>query len=98
MIYREHGNVDDAINAFNKGLHAKVKTPDQKMALTYEIGDCYEERRSVDQALYYFQRVARMEPGVRRHARVRGRARAAPRALSPSGQARGQGGGRGDRR
>ncbi len=62
MIYREHGNVDGAITAFIHGLHAKVKNPDQEMALTYEIGDCYEERRSADQALYYFQRVARMNP------------------------------------
>jgi len=61
-IHREQGNTDAAIDAFIRGVRAQAKTPDQEVALTYEIGDCYEERRAPDQALYYFQRVARMNP------------------------------------
>jgi tetratricopeptide (TPR) repeat protein len=62
MIYREQGNVDAAIDSFIRGLKARVKTPEQELALTYEIGDCYDTLRQGDQALYYFQRVARMAP------------------------------------
>lgn len=62
MIYLQLGNVDAGIDAFIRGLHASVKTRDQELALTYEIGDAYEARRAPDQALYYFQRVARIEP------------------------------------
>jgi hypothetical protein len=57
------GNIDAAIDSLIRGLHARVKTPDQEVALTYEIGDCHEALRQVDQALYYFQRAARMSPG-----------------------------------
>ncbi len=67
MIHREQGNADAAIGSFIRGLHAQVKTPDQETALTYEIGDCYEERRQTDQALYYFQRVSRANPGYVDH-------------------------------
>ena len=66
-IHREQGNADAAISSYIRGLHAQVKTPDQETALTYEIGDCYEERRQTDQALYYFQRVARANPSYPDH-------------------------------
>jgi tetratricopeptide (TPR) repeat protein len=83
MIYREQGNVDAAIQAFDRGLAAPVKTPEQEVALTYEIGDCYEERRAVDQALYYFQRVSRMSPG---YADMRGSVSERIRRLEPAPQ------------
>jgi tetratricopeptide (TPR) repeat protein len=62
MIHRERGDLDAAITAFGKGLQAQVKTREQELFLTYEVGDCYEAGRGTDQALYYFQRVARAEP------------------------------------
>ena len=86
MIHREQGNTDAAIDAFIRGLRAQVKTPDQEIALTYEIGDCYEERRATDQALYYFQRVARMNPA---YDDLRGsdrRSRSPPRARADAQQ------------
>src|SRR5262249_36816940 len=61
-IYIQLGGIDAAIDAFIRGLHATVKTREQELALTYEIGDCYQNRNAPDQALYYFQRVARMNP------------------------------------
>ncbi|MFT3767726.1 MAG: tetratricopeptide repeat protein [Minicystis sp.] len=81
VIHRQLGNVDAAIDAYIRGLHAQVKTRDQELALTYEIGDCYEERRATDQALYYFQRVVRMEPG---YADMRGSAAERVRRLEPA--------------
>lgn len=62
MIHMQLGNVEAAIDAFIRGLHASVKTREQELALTYEIGDAYESRGANDQALHYFQRVARIDP------------------------------------
>jgi tetratricopeptide (TPR) repeat protein len=85
VIHRQLGNVDAAIDAYIRGLHAQAKTREQELALTYEIGDCYEERRASDQALYYFQRVLRMEPG---YADMRGSAAERVRRLEPAPVAR----------
>ncbi len=81
MIYLQLGNVDAGIDAFIRGLHASVKTREQELALTYEIGDSYEARRATDQALYYFQRVARIDPG---YADMRGSVAERIRRLEPS--------------
>jgi tetratricopeptide (TPR) repeat protein len=64
-IHLQMGNIDPAIDAFIRGLHASVKTREQELALTYEIGECYQTRNAPDQALYYFQRVARIDPAYR---------------------------------
>jgi tetratricopeptide (TPR) repeat protein len=81
MIHRELGNVDAAIDAFIHGLRAPAKTREQELALTYEIGDCYESVRATDQALYYFQRVLRAEPG---YSDMRGSAAERVRRLEPA--------------
>lgn len=65
MLHMDLGNVDAAIDAFIRGLHSTVRTQDQELALTYEIGNAYETRQNVEQALYYFQRVARIDPSYR---------------------------------
>ncbi len=65
MLHMQLGNMDAAIDAFIRGLHAPVRTQDQELALTYEIGNAYEQRQNTEQALYYFQRVARLNPGYR---------------------------------
>lgn len=61
-IYLQLGGMDSAIDAFIRGLHSSIKTREQELALTYEIGECYQSRNAPDQALYYFHRVARLEP------------------------------------
>lgn len=81
VIQRQNGSVDAAIDAFIAGLHAQVKTREQELQLTYEIGDCYEERRAADQALYFFQRVVRMDPS---YADPRGSATERVRRLEPA--------------
>jgi tetratricopeptide (TPR) repeat protein len=63
MIHLSLGDVDAAIDAFIRGLHASHRTVDQELALTYEIGNAYEARGVPDQAVYYFQRAARIDPG-----------------------------------
>jgi tetratricopeptide (TPR) repeat protein len=85
VIHRQLGNIDAAIDAYIGGLHAQIKTREQELALTYEIGDCYEERRATDQALYYFQRVLRADPGYND---MRGSAADRVRRLEPAPAAR----------
>ena len=63
MIHLSLGDVDAAIDAFIRGLHASHRTIDQELALTYEIGNAYEAQGVTDQALYYFQRAAHIDPG-----------------------------------
>jgi tetratricopeptide (TPR) repeat protein len=65
MMNMEHGNIDQAIDAFLRGLASSHKSAEQEMALTYEIGNAYEIRGNRDQALYYFQLVARLDPNYR---------------------------------
>lgn len=65
MLHLSNGNLDGAIDAFIRGLHATEKTPEQELALTYEIGNAYEMRNNLEQAVYYFQLVARTDPSYR---------------------------------
>lgn len=65
MIHMEQGNIEQAIDAFLLGLAAGQKTPEQEVQLTYEIGTAYEFRNNPEQALYYFQLVARIDPSYR---------------------------------
>jgi tetratricopeptide (TPR) repeat protein len=65
MLHLSNGNLDGAIDAFIRGLHATEKTPDQELALTYEIGNAYEMRNNFEQSVYYFQLVARTDPSYR---------------------------------
>jgi hypothetical protein len=65
MIQLERGNVNEAIDAFMRGLHAPDRTKDQEAALAYEIGAAYEVKKMLKQALEYFQRSARALPTFR---------------------------------
>lgn len=62
VTHIQMGNVDAGIDALIRGLHASHKTLEQELALNYEIANAYEMRGAPEQALYYFQRVARMNP------------------------------------
>jgi tetratricopeptide (TPR) repeat protein len=62
MIHRAQDNVDGAIEAFKKGLHAESKTPDQESSLYYELGDCWESKGDASEALYFFRKVAHRSP------------------------------------
>jgi tetratricopeptide (TPR) repeat protein len=62
MIHRSQGNVNGAIDAFIKGLHAEHKTSEQEVSLYYELGDAYESKGNGSEALYYFRKVAHRSP------------------------------------
>jgi len=65
MIQLERGNLNEAIDAFMRGLQAPNRTKDQEAALSYEIGAAYEVKKMIKQALDYFQRAARAVPSFR---------------------------------
>jgi tetratricopeptide (TPR) repeat protein len=65
MIHIERGNLNEAIDAFVRGLQSPERTKDQEAALSYEIGAAFEVKRMTKQALDYFQRVARLIPSYR---------------------------------
>src|SRR6476619_5860932 len=62
MIQRNKDNVNAAIDAFIKGLHAETKTSEQEVSLYYELGDAYESKGNAQEALYYFRKVAHRAP------------------------------------
>jgi tetratricopeptide (TPR) repeat protein len=62
MICRAQGDVNEAVEAFVKGLHAEHKTPEQELSLYYELGDAYESKGNGSEALYYFRKVGHRAP------------------------------------
>jgi len=64
-IHLERGKINEAIDAFMRGLQVPDRTRDQEAALSYEVGAAYEAKRMNKQALDYFQRCARLVPSFR---------------------------------
>jgi tetratricopeptide (TPR) repeat protein len=64
-IQLERGNLNEAIDAFIRGLQAPDRTREQEASLCYEIGAAYEVKRMNKQALEHFQRSARLVPTFR---------------------------------
>jgi tetratricopeptide (TPR) repeat protein len=65
MMYRERGELDRAAEAYVRGLNAKHKTVAQEMSLYYDLGTIYETKGDPDEAIYYYQRIARRDPTYR---------------------------------
>jgi len=65
MIQLERGKINEAIEAFMRGLAVPERTRDQEAALSYEVGAAYEAKKMTRQALDYFQRCARLVPSFR---------------------------------
>jgi tetratricopeptide (TPR) repeat protein len=65
MIQLERGRLNEAIEAFTRGLQAPDRTKEQEAALSYETGAAYEAKKVAKQALEYFQRAARLVPNFR---------------------------------
>jgi tetratricopeptide (TPR) repeat protein len=65
MIHLEHGELDRAAEAYVRALSAPSKTVEQEMSLYYDLGTVYEMKSKNQDALYYFQKIARRDPGYR---------------------------------
>ncbi len=64
-ILIERGNLNEAIEAFLRGLQVAERTREQEAALSYEVGAAYEAKKMTKQALEYLQRTARLVPSFR---------------------------------
>lgn len=65
LICLEQGRLEHAEGAYLRGLEAERKTVEQEMALYYDLGNVKEMRGLRDEALYYFKKIARRDPGFR---------------------------------
>jgi tetratricopeptide (TPR) repeat protein len=65
LIHLEQGELDKAAEAYVRALGAPQKTIDQEMSLYYDLGNVYEMKSGNAEALYYFQKIARRDPGYR---------------------------------
>ncbi len=65
MIHLEQNKLDEAAEAYIRGLDAQTKTVEQEMSLYYDLGNVYEMKRKNEDALYYFKKIARKDPGFR---------------------------------
>jgi tetratricopeptide (TPR) repeat protein len=65
MIHLEQGELDEAAEAYIRGLGTGQKTVDQEMSLYYDLGIVYEMKNSPSEASYYFKKIARRDPGYR---------------------------------
>ena len=65
MVYLEQGQLDRAAESYVRALGASNKTVEQEMNLYYDLGTVYEMKQKSQDALYYFQKIARRDPGYR---------------------------------
>lgn len=81
MVEMERGRIAEAIDAFLRGLNAVEKEPQQETMLCFEIGAAYEVMKMNREALTYFQKTMRRDPGYRDvQERVRRLAKPEPKA------------------
>ncbi len=65
MVHLEQGQLDRAAESYVRALSAQDKTVEQEMNLYYDLGVVYEMKGEAQDALYYFQKIARRDPGYR---------------------------------
>jgi tetratricopeptide (TPR) repeat protein len=65
MVYLEQNQLDRAAEAYVRALSSEDKTVEQEMNLYYDLGNVYEMKGKNQDALYYFQKIARRDPGYR---------------------------------
>ncbi|MEI9953916.1 MAG: tetratricopeptide repeat protein [Pseudomonadota bacterium] len=65
MVYLEQGQLDRAVESYVRALSAGDKTVEQEMNVYYDLGTVYEMKGKNQDALYYFQKIARRDPGYR---------------------------------
>jgi tetratricopeptide (TPR) repeat protein len=65
MVYLEQNQLERAAEAYVRALSAANKTVEQEMNLYYDLGTVYEMKGKSQDALYYFQKIARRDPGYR---------------------------------
>ncbi|HEY3497464.1 MAG TPA: tetratricopeptide repeat protein [Polyangiaceae bacterium] len=65
LIYLEQAQLDKSAESYVRALSSQSKTVEQEMNLYYDLGTVYEMKGATKDALYYFQKIARRDPGYR---------------------------------
>jgi tetratricopeptide (TPR) repeat protein len=65
LIYLEQNEVEQAIEAYSRGLAAPQKTTEQELSLYYDLGIAHEMKGDYASAVQYFREIARTEPTYR---------------------------------
>src|SRR6185369_1834363 len=65
LVYLEQNQLDRAVESYVRALGAAEKTVEQEMNVYYDLGTVYEMKGKTQDALYYFQKIARRDPGYR---------------------------------
>jgi tetratricopeptide (TPR) repeat protein len=65
LIYLEQNQLDRASECYKRALTAEMKTVEQEMNLYYDLGTVCEMKGEKKDSLYYFQKIARRDPGYR---------------------------------
>lgn len=65
LIYLEQGQLEKSAESYIRALASQSKTVEQEMNLYYDLGTVYEMKGATKDALYYFQKIARRDPGYR---------------------------------
>jgi len=65
LVYLEQNQLDRAVESYVRALGAADKTVEQEMNVYYDLGTVYEMKGKTQDALYYFQKIARRDPGYR---------------------------------
>lgn len=65
LIHLEQNDVEAAEQSYVRGLDAPKKTIDQEMSLYYDLGIVNEMKAAYPEAVYYFKKIARKDPGFR---------------------------------
>jgi tetratricopeptide (TPR) repeat protein len=65
LIYLEQAELDKSAESYVRALSSQSKTVEQEMNLYYDLGTVYEMKGITKDALYYFQKIARRDPGYR---------------------------------
>jgi tetratricopeptide (TPR) repeat protein len=65
LIYLEQNDLERSSESYIQALSAQSKTVEQEMSLYYDLGTVYEMKNAKKEALYYFQKIARRDPGYR---------------------------------
>jgi tetratricopeptide (TPR) repeat protein len=65
LIHLEQNEVEQAIEAYSRGLSASQKTAEQELSLFYDLGIAHEMKGDYNSAAQYFREIARNEPTYR---------------------------------
>ena len=65
LIYLEQAQLEKSAESYVRALSSQSKTVEQEMNLYYDLGTVYEMKGATKDALYYFQKIARRDPGYR---------------------------------